>query len=220
MCPSVYKSSTKLSCATQQGAALIITLLILLAVLFIGISAAQLALTGEKTARNERDRQTAFQAAEAALLDAEADIELSPDPVKSRSALFSSHNTHIFPLDTPGQCYRGGDNRYRGLCLPAASDNLPVWQTVNFSDTSALAASVAYGSFTGHTLQTGQGALSAFLPRYIIELLPDRQPGAESDPLNNKIIYRISAIGFGSHATTQVLLQSFYRKENEEKSEN
>ena len=54
----------------QRGASLIVSLLMLVAVLVLGISAAQIALQGEKASRNDRDRQIAFQAAEAALMDA------------------------------------------------------------------------------------------------------------------------------------------------------
>ena len=63
----------------QYGATLLVTLLMLVVVLLLGIAAAQIALQGEKSSRNDRDRQIAFQAAEAALLDAEMDIEQSPD---------------------------------------------------------------------------------------------------------------------------------------------
>lgn len=57
----------------QQGATLPVTM-VLLASLVLGASAAHIALLGEKTARAERDRLIAFQAAEDALMDAERDI--------------------------------------------------------------------------------------------------------------------------------------------------
>lgn len=58
----------------QRGITLPVTLLLLLAALTIGASAAQMAMLGEKAARAERDRLTAFQSAEDALMDAERDI--------------------------------------------------------------------------------------------------------------------------------------------------
>jgi len=59
---------------SQQGITLPVTMLLLLAALTIGASAAQMAMLGEKAARAERDRLVAFQSAEDALMDAERDI--------------------------------------------------------------------------------------------------------------------------------------------------
>ena len=53
----------------QQGAALIIALLMLIVLLMLGIGAMRISLQSEKMSRNQRDRQIAWQAAEAALLD-------------------------------------------------------------------------------------------------------------------------------------------------------
>ena len=72
----------------QRGVTLPITMLLLLAALTIGASAAQMAMLGEKAARAERDRLIAFQSAEDALMDAEHDInaglgqpvDAAPDP--------------------------------------------------------------------------------------------------------------------------------------------
>jgi type IV pilus assembly protein PilX len=58
----------------QRGITLPVTMLLLLAALTLGASAAQLAMLGEKAARAERDRLIAFQAAEDAMMDAERDI--------------------------------------------------------------------------------------------------------------------------------------------------
>ena len=59
----------------ERGVALLVCLLMLILVMLLGVSAAQLSLQGEKAARGERDRDVAFQAAEDALADAEHDIQ-------------------------------------------------------------------------------------------------------------------------------------------------
>lgn len=59
----------------ESGVALLVCLLMLILVMLLGVSAAQLSLQGEKAARGERDREVAFQAAEDALADAERDIQ-------------------------------------------------------------------------------------------------------------------------------------------------
>ena len=49
----------------EQGAALVMVLCIMLALMIVGVSAARSALNAEKASRAERDRHIAFQAAEA-----------------------------------------------------------------------------------------------------------------------------------------------------------
>lgn len=61
----------------QRGITLPVTLLLMLAALTLGASAAQMAMLGVKAARAERDHLIAFQAAEDALMDAEREINAS-----------------------------------------------------------------------------------------------------------------------------------------------
>jgi type IV pilus assembly protein PilX len=194
----------------QQGIALIICLLMLIATLLLGISAAQIALQGEKASRNDRDRQIAFQAAEAALMDAEMDIENSPDPVRTRSALFSPEKTEGF-IDG---CATEGSGKFFGLCLHALAGMPPVWLTVDFSDDqSSTARSVPYGRFTGQTFHAGKGSLPARAPRYIVELMVYNKPGESADLSGKTYFYRVTAVGFGARESTRIVLQTFYRKE-------
>ena len=60
-------------------------------------------------------------------------------------------------------------------------------------------------------LPTGGGSLPARAPRYIIELMPLVRAGEDASRRAGNL-YRITAIGFGARANTQVVLQSFYRK--------
>lgn len=190
--------------AAQKGASLVVSLLMLIVVLLLGLSAAQTALQGEKASRNDRDHQIAFQAAEAALMDAELDIEASAGK-DSRSAIFAPDSALYFP---ESGCR--GDGKYAGLCASSGIDGAPVWLTVDFSDQSENAKSVRYGRFTDQLFQTGKGSLPARLPRYIIELMPFTLEGVAASPPT--YFYRITAIGFGMRDTTQVVLQTFYGK--------
>jgi len=198
----------------QQGASLIVSLLMLVAVLLLGTSAAQIALQGEKASRNERDRQIAFQAAEAALMDAELDIENSPSALQSRSAQFSKNSTFGFPAEGEDSCGAGIENRNLGLCKAAWEGSVPVWQTVDFlDDDSVTTHSVPYGKFTGQVFQTGKGSLSSKSPRYVIELMSYNKPGESAEKDHKSYFYRVTAIGFGTRDLTQVVLQTFYRKD-------
>jgi type IV pilus assembly protein PilX len=191
----------------QAGAALIVALMMLIAVLVLGMSASGIALQSEKAARNDRDRQIGLQAAEAALLDAEIDLENSPDAARSRSHLFAHDRAEGF-VDG---CAQGSQNVYQGLCTRAAT-GAPAWLMIDFLDQSGRARSVAYGRFTGQTFQTGQGSLPARLPRYIIEILPYTREGEGASAEDLSYIYRITAVGFGMRESTQIVLQTFYRK--------
>lgn len=195
----------------ERGASLIATLVMLIAVLMLGISATYIALQGERASRNERDRQIAFQAAEAALMDAELDIENSTDP-GSRSALFSKDSALGFPGDGDALCGIGITNRYLGLCKHSLSGAPQTWLAVDFlNENDATTQSVPIGHFTGQSFQVGEGALPIRKPRYMIELMTYNRGGEAADQIS--YFYRVTAIGFGAHDTTQVVLQSFYRKE-------
>jgi type IV pilus assembly protein PilX len=210
-CPPCCAMPRRRVCSGRQhGISLVVALIMLVAVMMLGISAVQIALQGEKAARNDRDHQIAFQAAEAALADAERDIGHAPDATGTRSTTFSSSKAIGF---TEG-CGAGDRNPFLGLCLPAAQGSAPVWLTVDFLDTGpSTMKSVPYGKFTGQIFQTGNGSLPGMLPRYIIELMQYNKPG-ESAGLNGpSYFYRITALGFGMHNTTRVVLQIFYRKE-------
>src|SRR5471032_2811896 len=125
----------------QRGMALVFTLCLLLLILLLGVSAAQMALLGEKAARGERDRHIAFHAAEEALMDAERDIEGQPG-APGRSAMFASDSAAGFAA---------GCGEQAGLCLPASASAPPVWLAMDLDEDAGGA--VSYGSFTGAVMQ-------------------------------------------------------------------
>ena len=189
---------------------MVYVLCLLVIILLLGISAAQMALQGEKAARGERDRQIAFQAAEEALVDAQNDIEGLPGG-PGRASLFA-------PGSAAGFADGCGEAGALGLCLPAAPDAPALWLSTDLDGAEAGSRTVPYGQFTGAVMQTGQGFLPSRRPRYLIELLPFHPPGAQATAMagglaTESYVYRITAIGFGARESTQVVLQSYYRKE-------
>lgn len=190
----------------EQGATLILTLFLLLAMLLMGASAAQLAWQSERAARGERDRQIAFQAAEEALRDAERDIARG---AASAGRVFAPDSA----LGFVDACGAGAGNPNLGLCLSAAEGAPPVWQSVDLAEAAGgTIHGVPYGTFTGAQMQTGAGFLPFRLPRYIIELVPYNPTGAAAG-LVPSYLYRVTALGFGARESSQVVLQSFYRKQ-------
>jgi Tfp pilus assembly protein PilX len=189
------------------GAALVTVLFVLIAVLIVAVSAATAALNAEKSARNERDRHIALQAAEAALADAERDIR-AVDSASPRAAMFAPGSA----LGFVDGCSKRTDDASLGLCSRVELPGPPAWIDAALTGEDAgESGAVEYGTFTGAVMPAGAGTLPSRPPRYIVELMPFARAGEDaSQPVAN--FYRITAIGFGSRPTTKVVLQSFYRK--------
>ena len=191
--------------ATHRGFSLITTLILLVVVTILGIGAAQIVLQSEKSTRYERDSQIAFQAAEAALLDAEFDIRGPNTSGLSRTATFVSGSVAGF-VDG---C---GTGMQRGLCVPSAEGQKPVWYRVDFQSVSSDAQTVKFGDFTGRSMSTGtSGIRPEIAPRYIIEVIPDPTPGSNAS--TKPTLYRVTAMGFGPRKSTQAVAQMIFRKE-------
>lgn len=197
----------------QQGASLIMVMLILIVVTLIGVSAVQVSILGERSARNDRDYQVAFQAAEAALLDAE--IDMNGPGTATRQNLFVPGNDVAF-IDGCG----GGNTTSRGLCALNATGK-PAWLTVNF--VGADAPVTTFGDFTARTFDaSGAGVKPVARPRYVIEVFPNPEVfGNKGSSTLNKSSegarppsksYRVTAMGFGPRQDIQVVLQTVFRK--------
>ena len=193
----------------QHGALLLITMALLVILMMVGLTLTDLALFSEQLVRNKHDRMIAHQTAQAALADAELDIEQSATQ-HSRSALFAAHSPQGFIAG----CSAGTHNIYQGLCHRSPPDQKPVWQTVDLSDDSSHAVSVEYGRFTDHRMQTGNGPFPKRLPRYLIECMTDHHDQAPPNQKDHRL-YRITAIGFGTDLRTRAVVQSVYRSKGE-----
>jgi len=156
----------------------------------------------ERMAGNARDWNTAFQAAESALRDAERDIS---------SAQLSNNNNSLRVSGITGfstDCSGRGDQL--GLCIVSASGS-PNWielstkhQDLGWTTGQDTGASVRYGQFT----KAAPIELVAAQPRYIIEAI--RVPIGSIANKKNKYVYRITAVGFGKNTSSRVMLQTVY----------
>lgn len=182
----------------QRGASLIMVMLILIVVSLLGVGGAQIALMSERGARNDRDQQVAWQAAESGLIDAEFDMI---GATATRKSQFNSSTQTGFALG----CGTSGSSV--GLCDVTLTGK-PAWLTVDFTATGSSAATTAFGTFTGQTFAAGGvGIQPAKVPRYIIELVPD----PVGDKSNPTFLYRVTAMGFGPRSDIQAVLQMIYR---------
>lgn len=195
-----------LASSRERGVSLIIVLIVLAIVSLLGIAGIQVSTMSERSARNDRDQQIAWQAAEAALLDAELDII---DPaISTRNLIFANGEEVAFQ----NGCGTSGNSK--GLCA-LVSAGKPAWLTVDFTTAGAGATTTEYGTFTGRTFSAGTaGVQPARAPRYVIEPILDYNGGGESRNLSNskpRYVYRVTAIGYGPRPDIQAVLQMSFR---------
>lgn len=191
----------------NRGASLIVVMVLLVIIAGLGFSAVQISLMGERSARNDRDYQVAWQSAEAALMDAEFDIRGPNVSASARMGSFAPNNVIDFAVN----CGTSGVSK--GLCMPSATGK-PVWLTVDFKDASSSAPTAQFGTYTGRTFAAGStGLMPRLAPRYMIEAIKDT--GAHGDAAYGaptKYVYRVTAMGFGPRDDIQAVVQMLFRK--------
>jgi type IV pilus assembly protein PilX len=169
----------------QKGISLPIVLIFLVVLSVLGVSIIQGSTFGSRIARNESDRILSFQAAEAALRDAEADIRFqlangTPCTVGGATCRTDAINGSDFdPSCTNGLCE-----------FSTAATN--VWEASSIWATSG--ASIAYGRFTG----AANLPIVARQPRYLMEYFA----------LNESAVLRVTAVGYGASENTKTMLQT------------
>jgi len=190
-----------------SGIALITAVIMLLVITLLALGGARIALDTKRSTRNQRDFEIAYQAAEAALYDAEIDIS----EAAKRSSIFVPTSNAGF---LAGDCNTGTTmpSAFLGLCDTSDGAGAPVWDTINWTAANGN-KTVEYGTFTGRSFPTGSGLTPARKPRYLIEILRDNANGSvASDSAPPRYKYRITAIGFGPNDTTRAIVQSVFRK--------
>ncbi len=171
----------------ESGVSLVIVLIFLVILSGLAITAMQGSGFAARIAGNEADRNLSFQAAEAALRDAELDI---------RNAVADGSTCTGLPCRTD-LIYRGNGfdvDCPLGRCVPlAASAAVQNWEVAaNWSNTSVK--TVVYGLYTGATALP----VVSRQPRYMLEYFKQ----------GDFAVYRITAVGFGANESTQTILQS------------
>jgi len=195
----------------ERGAILIVTLLFLVILTMLGVTAMSGTTMEERMAGNARDGAIALQAAESALRDARRDlnaISATDAGVRRGTPIHVSQFGNA--TGDPGSC---NDGNGQGLCLPALNPLdgteytkapgaiLPNVAKHNMKDTP----SVQYGAWTG-AIKIGGDVVTQ--PRYVIEVFCLQQHGESLDRYCN--FYRITAVGYGRSPSTTVTLQETF----------
>jgi type IV pilus assembly protein PilX len=168
---------------TQAGIALFISLVLLLVLTIIGVSAVQTTSLEERMARNSRDRLMAFQAAESALRDAEAQIETI-----LTTASFSDAGT-------------GGLWTIAPFATTARWDQPNIW-----TGGGSLVAPTAVQGVTAPPRYLIEHVATVVREENAYQL-DDPYTGSASDRIE---MFRVTARGVGGTANARVLLQSTY----------
>lgn len=171
----------------QQGVALLAVLVVMLVALALAVASVRAASLAAKMASVAHDREQALVLAEAALLDAQRDIEGGLDPASPRAQALAQGSSAAFadPCASAGPFY--------GLCQGSSEEAGAALVLA-----ASASAGVPFGLFTGAQLSAPLGA-----PSYLIEHMNSSAQGA---------LYRISSQARASLPYTGVALQVWYRK--------
>jgi type IV pilus assembly protein PilX len=200
----------------QRGAVLIVSLLFLVVLTILGITAMQGTTLEHRMAGNTRDYAVAMQAAEAALRDAHRDINPRPNE--------QGRNTPpmVYGNSVDGVCGNTpGATGNKGLCMAVDQVKAPSGDYILPPTLNLLTQPyVEYGEFTGADKLRGvvggtNNAVLPIQPRYWVEALCNIAPRADESLGTGTGITcgfrRITARGYGINPNTQVTLQEVYR---------
>lgn len=204
---NVYPHSNKeFSPSGNSGLALFISLVMLLILTVLGVSAVQTTSMQERMARNARDSSLAFQAAETALRDAEIYME-ALTALTDFAAGGEANGYYTAAPCYPADCTVADNPGQSGYYVTVPSGGGYKWQLLDW---------------TGATVIDGTDLADvATRPKYIIEFV--KTVVSDTDVLNLDNIgqdtgsgrtqmFRATAYGTGGTARSHVTLQSTFGK--------
>ncbi|MDR2220797.1 MAG: hypothetical protein LBE24_09515 [Methylobacillus sp.] len=198
----------------HTGFSLLTAMVFLIMLTLLAVVAIRSTITQERMISNTQDWNLAFQSAEAALRDAQAEI-------------IAGTRTGVDDVNFTNDC-KGSSGvlpTSAGLCRPSESGT-PVWKDAApandpwWGASGASAVSTQYGAVTG--TQPMVGVIRQ--PRYMIEYLGDMGNSSlvmsqgYTAPLPTHQGYRITAVGFGKilndndAPASRVMLQSVFER--------
>jgi len=181
----------------QNGAVLIISLVLLLVMTLLGLTSMQSTSLEERMAGNERHANVAFQAAEAALRGAEDWLDaLANSPNTSTDG-----STGIWALDAPEAIPSS----------PSASD--PWWR--EWDDSANGWGHAGVDEYTRDLAMTASVNLNDVRPRYVIEQITvvkdSLNVGSQGD-FSGRSFYQVTSRGTDKSGRMQILLRSTYAR--------
>jgi len=194
------------SAHAQQGAVLIVSLVILLVISLLGVANMQSSSSDLKMAVSHRDRDVAFAAAEAALVAAEDWLEGNKPTMAQRYSSCSGDDCFNTSCSS-GLCFEG---LFQNISNPKTNCNVGPTagtQRIEFWSDSALDV---WSEPAKHKTVAVDGFDNAV--KYIVEFLC-YVPVDDDDPISESTVeplYRITAFASGNGDRARVMLQSTY----------
>jgi type IV pilus assembly protein PilX len=206
---------------SQRGVALVVVMIFIVALTSIAIFSARNVSLSERVARNQLDAQVAREAAEAALRDAEFDLLLASDVLRTGA---KCARTGLRPVNEniaqfTGTCSKGQCGlppaRYEtsnyAIATNTSNTGEPWWEEAKgglWNDDLTIkptavgvnctfVGGVPYGTYSGRADLVGVSRQ----PEYLIEYFR----------IGTNNLFRINARGFGRNPNTEVVLQSYFR---------
>ena len=205
--------------ARQRGAALFMVLMVTLVIVSLSVSMATGVFSEFKISRATADQSIARQGAEAAMRDAELDLNCQKwDPTAKAFAFHGVAAGNPRPYcDKPLQaCTERGSTGALSVCDTASGGNggileIPIVDASNnLPSTAFMGCKVAFGSMTGQaSLNAVATGVQPRAPEYSIEVFTHSARSALGKA--TVPIYRIRARGYGRSESTTVDLESVYR---------
>jgi len=169
----------------QQGATLFTAIMFLIMLCLLGVNAAQMSGLEERMAGNTRNRDLAYQSAEAALKYVENNMETIGDQIPA-------------PSDTTSGTRVGAGLFEINTCLP---NSVNYWTGVGDTDCTGTTKKFNWSN-DSLTMSSSLSLSLAAQPQYVLERLPNvGQSGSWQK-------FRVTARGVGGDSNTVVILQT------------
>jgi type IV pilus assembly protein PilX len=207
----------------QRGVVLLVSLLFLIVLTLLGVSASRMVTGEEKMSRYLREYNTAFQAAESAMRDARDDVDGRYVAGGRFTSRFNAKASYFADCSF-------------GQCQFDPTETAPPWMDETkwanatdygtYSKRSPLPKSASVGTNAAGARDENEGAAVRFdagtassavtgvwkQPAYLVESIPDQRPGANS-VVFGKVpppLYRITARGYGADPNSRAMIQEVY----------
>lgn len=188
----------------ERGAALIISLILLVLITLVGVASLRNVVLEEKMSANFYDRSLAFQAAEAGLRVGEG--------VAQAQASTSPKHTQALALGHPTDATQCSSTCSGGLCSPPGYYDTVLNEYVTVCEGRwEMTGFTGWVTATGVTLNTQAGGA----PQYFVEFMGNNFPCNPDEPTLNKTCarYRVTARSQAGADRAEVMLQSVFATE-------
>ncbi|RBP70380.1 PilX N-terminal domain-containing pilus assembly protein [Marinobacter nauticus] len=193
----------------ERGSVLIVSLIFLLLLTIVGVSSMSMTNLEERMAGNFRDHDSAFQAAEAALLDAEEYVESSFDITSAYTSPACTGANCYSSACTGGLCFHGTFENSTTPVKDCSPGTVKEWEDNSIWSTASKTRGLS-DQISG-TVENARYIIEfrCFMPRDPSNATPDADIFAQWSPA-----FRITAVASGTSTDSTVMLQSIYKLVN------